>query len=217
MNLLLLSRAFARLSQAAAAGLVLAGIVLLVPRGAQGQSTCNGRIEISYASVPSPNTVGSVDRVRLQFGASGISGGTMLTMTDLFFDLDCKASMVGCVDDGMVVSYQGDSTISTTCTGISFSSTKPSGGADTNDIVFTASPTLDLPANTFPVCELQFDVKVLSLSNDSTPTVIEQRAGFATAECDNTGTASQIGTGSVPAAERTCVGVTGVLRSLPRR
>jgi len=194
--------------------LVVLGLV--APRQLQAQATCNGTIEISYVSTDNPNVVGSVDRVRLRFGAGGISGGTTLTLSNIFFDLDCKAGMAGCVDEGAVVSYKGDSTITTTCSS-SFSSNNPSGGAATNEIVFTANPSVDIPASTFPFCELQFDIQIVSLSTDSTPNTIEERAGFATASCDNAGTASQIGTGSVPAEQKQCVGVTGVLRSLPRR
>ena len=190
---------------------------LIAPRGLQAQTTCNGTIEISYVSTDSPNVVGSVDRVRLRFGAGGISGGTTLTLSNVFFDLDCKAGMAGCVDEGAVVSYKGDSTITTTCANVSFSSNNPMGGAGTNEIVFTANPSIDIPANTFPYCEIQFDIQILSLSTDSTPNSIEERAGFATASCNNSGTASQIGTGSVPAEQKQCAGVTGVLRSLPRR
>jgi hypothetical protein len=139
------------------------------------------------------NNPGDVVRVRLALGAGPINGGTQVTINKIRFDMDCNADDplgIGCTDEGDIVEYLGDATITTTCVGIAFA-TDPahSAGPDPNQLEFVATPTFTIPANTADFCAIEFDVRILSQSVDSTPARIEQVAGFDAnendAECDN--------------------------------
>jgi len=203
----------------AALALALWGVSVGLPTPARAQSTCNGAIEIQYASVQSFNTQGSIDRVRLVLGAGGIQLGTNITISDIFFDLACKnKACVGgtnpgkscdvtadcdgadvcisqlpgtCVEDDSVMLYVGN--ITTTCAGTTFTPTVNGGTVN-----FAISPALVVAANNPTFCQIEFDVQKNALeSTDNTPLTIEERAGFATAACDNGLTASQTATGSV--------------------
>jgi len=110
--------------------------------------------------------------------------------------LDCDADFplgIPCTDDGRVVRYQGDHTITNTCTGtngsVTFSTNVPHGGARINEIVFTPDSPIAIPADIPEFCTLSFDIKVRARSNDSTPDAIEQIAGLSVphqdAVCDN--------------------------------
>lgn len=166
----------------------LVGSSLLCSAGSpvQGQNTCNANISINYDSVQMPNTIGSVDTVRLTMSTGTIVGGTKITIQRVRFNLDCaQASLPGCTDDGLVVRYQGDSTIDTDCAGVTWASNQIAGGTS-NEVVFTATPALELPPNNAG-CFLSFDIQKLSGSNDTTPNLIEQRAFYSAgdATCDN--------------------------------
>jgi len=163
---------------------------------------CNGFISIGQ-QVQTPNVVGSVDTIRLTITSGAITGGTpsnQIAFEHLFFDLDCTlASLPGCTDDGGVIRYQGDSTISSNCSGVSWSSNfGNTPGTTPNEVQFTASPAAVLNANDATGCYLEFQIRKESASNDSTPNVIEQRAGFADAECTNGGTSSGTQTAALP-------------------
>src|SRR5438105_10367515 len=108
---------------------LLAGVLLARPAAAL--NTCNGVIQFEYvsgANFPQPVPPGmsgdDVIRVRLHLGAGIINGGTQLTLNQVNFDLDCLSGTVGnpssCSDDGAVVQYEGDGTITTNCGGMSF-------------------------------------------------------------------------------------------------
>lgn len=177
---------------------------------AQGQQTCNARASLAYPFVDTPNLMGSVDRARIEISTGAITGGSMLVVEELFFDLDCKYRVCStdmttacstnaecpggvcvnalptCVDDGSVAGYVGN--ISTDCEsgGGPVSWTADSaGGALPNRVVFTPDSPVEVPANAVNWCGLEFDfVKLASASNDSTPMTIEQAAGFTRATCD---------------------------------
>lgn len=191
------------------AGSVLASFfVLAFAGGAAAQNTCNGQLAIEYVTVQNPNVVGSIDRVRLVMGAGSIGGGNRLDVSRIAFNLDCRNNrycsnapatsctdnagcpggtcvsvLPGCIDDGAVAGYVGN--ITTTCPGVTWTANSL-GGAVPNEVRFTASTPVAIPAGTFPYCALEFDfVKLSETSNDSTPKTIEQVAAFDVANCNN--------------------------------
>lgn len=209
----------------AAAMAVLLGATTVAPSAvsaqAGGANTCNGFVEISYPTVQEFNTIGSIDRARITLSTGTIQNGTTLTVTQVFFGLDCKnkvclnntsqacnvnadcgvgntcASLLPtCIDDGEVAGYVGN--ITTDC---------EVGGnpvvwtADTsiaNKVVFAASPAIVIPANTSQFCGIEFDFEKLSLqSNDTTPLLIEQNTGYEAAQCDNGLAAGGVISGSI--------------------
>ncbi len=165
--------------------LSLCCMFLAAGRISWAQNSCQGFLDLSYPANPSPNTVGSIDRIRLSFGSGVILGGTELTVGQVFVDLNCNAdSRPGeCTPAGNALSYLGDSSILTTCPG-AFSSNEPEGGGTVGELVFTASPAVTIPSYTSNACWLEFGVRVDSESNDRTPFFIEQRAGYASASCN---------------------------------
>src|SRR5262249_37117550 len=122
--------------------------------------TCN----IFNFAVPGDPTRDTL-RVRLAVGTGTIQSGTatnQLTVTRLRFELDCVApGGVPCTDQGNIVSYLGDSTISTDCPGVSWSSTLTG-----NELVFTHTGSIVIQPNTAPGnplgggCSLEFNIRV---------------------------------------------------------
>jgi hypothetical protein len=188
----------------AAIGGSLSGLALLAlaPPAALGQQAedCNGFISIDYgpALVQKP---GDTVTVKLTFGAGEIVGGPITPPLIFFptfhFFLDCtpgSPSMITpstCIDDGPVVSYNGDATIITTChVGgnsanplVTWASNNPAGGPSPNTLTFTPTPAVTSVAGaTAPAgqCSLVFKVTVLSL-----PTV-SQCVGFPVGDVCNT-------------------------------
>jgi hypothetical protein len=179
------------------------------PVAAQGGNTCNGFVGIAYPFVEEFNTIGSVDRASISLSTGTIQNGTIITVEKLFFGLDCKervclnntsqacsvnadcgagntcASLLpACIDDGDVAGYVGN--ITTDCEVGGNPVTWTADTSTTNKVVFTASPPIVIPANTAQFCSIEFDFQKLSLvSNDNTPLLIEQNAGFESAQCDN--------------------------------
>ncbi|MFN8625412.1 MAG: hypothetical protein U0587_05450 [Candidatus Binatia bacterium] len=189
-------------------GCVLVGAFVLAASGvAYAQNSCNGALAIDYTVVQSPNLQGSVDTVQLTIGASTIQGGTQITINQVFFDLDCDvSSLPGCTDQGAIIRYQGDATITTDCSGISFASNLAAGGTSPNEVVFSLSPALVIPAGSTNFCHVQFQIRKETGSNpDVTPYVVEERAGFPSgqANCDNGLSALNIGTSSLSVATPT--------------
>jgi hypothetical protein len=149
------------------------------------------QLGLAYVAERSVAAPGDVIRTRLTLGTGGIEGGTTLTLQALRFFLQCKANgarLLPCVQDGAVVAYGGDDTITTTCGGVTWAT---GHGPDprSNQVVFTPSVPLEIPANAPAFCELEFDVTILGPSRDATPAVAEQVAGLGfnrnDAECDN--------------------------------
>ena len=163
-------------------GLALAAL-LAAPAAAHAAASCNGLLLIDYVSHVG-NTVG----VRVTLGTGDILGGTKLTIDQLQFNLDCDSNfplVPPCTDEGPVVEYEGDGTISTTCP-VSWSTGHPVG-TDPNLVVFTASPALDIPADqpTPPgFCTLDFDVKIVGPDTDGSG-LIDELVGYQLAHCDN--------------------------------
>src|SRR5262245_13067123 len=181
-------------------------VSLALPTGVLAVNTCNGLFAIDYVAGPNFAIPGSVIRVRLTLGTASIQGGTELTINRLRFDLDCNDNFalgVPCTDEGAVVEYEGDGTITTTC-GVVWSTGHAISSAP-NEVVFTPVPTVMIPANTaIPpgFCNVEFDVKVLMNSVDSTPNDIQETTGYLASQgdamCDNGLSSSSTQSSSIP-------------------
>jgi hypothetical protein len=147
-------------------------------------NTCNGGSELSYTATNFVQ-IGDTVHVQMTLSAGGIQGGTTLHVARVRFNLDCDSASLGlnCADDGAVVSYQGN--LTDTCDGVVFETTHVAGDTLPNQVVFNYPVgSLDIPANTANYCRIEFDVQVMSNSNDLTPSVIEQVAGYDAATGD---------------------------------
>ena len=136
-------------------------------------------------------------RVNLAIGAGSISVGTppQLTVNRIRFDLACVANTGGppCTPQPNVVQYGGDATITTTCQGVTWTS---STGANTNEIVFTASQPIVIAqgcssrgATGCGNCQLEFTILVQGqepAGSDATPQVVEEVAGYTNGAGDAT-------------------------------
>ena len=158
---------------------------------AQPANGCTMQLGLDYVAAQSVAAPGDVVRTRLTLGTGAIQGGTTLTVQALRFFLQCKANgsrLLPCTQDGAVVAYGGDETITTTCAGVTWS-TGHGPAPRPNQVVFVPSVPLDIPANAPAFCELEFDVTILGPSHDPTPAVAEQVAGLGfsrnDASCDN--------------------------------
>lgn len=162
--------------------------------------TCNPDTLISSTPAGPFEVPSSVITVTVQIGAATSDGATLMTIPDVGFSLDCDVDAPGtgaqqfpcAVDDGPVMTYVGDASISDTCTGaggaaLTFTSNNPAGGFATNDLVFT--PSIPVVTAAPGTCTLSFDVQVLTFSNDSTTNIVEVGAGF-NGSCNNGLTAS---------------------------
>src|SRR5438093_54228 len=187
-------------------GLLAIAVSAGAPGVAHAVNTCNGLITIDYVSGPDFALPGDVVRVKLTLGTGSIQGGTKLNVNRLRFDLDCDSNFtlgVPCTDEGMIVEYEGDATITSTC-GVTWT-TGHAVSATPNEVVFTPSSPVMIPANqTIPpgFCALEFDVKVLARSTDSTPNEIEEVTGYLAtqndARCDNNLTSTGQQSSSIP-------------------
>ena len=173
------------------AGVGVFSVLSLAPP-AWAVNSCNGLLTIDYVSGPNFTVPGDVVRVRLSLGTGSIQGGTKLTVNRVRFDLDCNDNFslgIPCTDEGAVVEYEGDGTITTTCPGAVWTTGHPVAAAP-NEIVFTPAVPVNIPpGQSIPpgFCVLEFDVKVLGPSTDTTPTQIQEATGFTgtDAVCDN--------------------------------
>src|SRR5438874_603630 len=167
------------------------------------------------------------DTVRLQLtlGAGTITGaptppGPQLTLHRLRFDLDCSTGALPCQDQGAVVSYGGDSTVTTDCPGVTWSTNVPGGGSATNEIVFTPSTPIMIAGGVNNFCHLEFDLVVVNPEptsgpqSDATPLVIEELVGFVQAAafadgdatCNNGLQAGNQGSAAIPQCPVPCAG-----------
>jgi len=142
-------------------------------------------------------------RVDLGAGAVFVSPFTV-TVNRVRWDLDCVAnSGFPCTDQGDIVEYLGDATITTNCStaagNVVWTTTTAQGG---NEIVFTPTDgsgnprPLVIDENTAPGdtsrggCSLFFNLQVVSQEpasgplSDFTPQVVEQVVGFINGEAD---------------------------------
>jgi hypothetical protein len=189
------------------AGVALFVVSLALPRTAAAVNTCNGLFTIDYVAGPNFALPGDTLRVRLTFGTGSITGGTHLTMNRVRFDLDCQNTMLGvpCGDEGAIVEYEGDGTITTTCP-VPFWSSGHAVSSAPNEVVLTPSVPFNIPAGSaIPpgFCYVEFDIKVLAGSIDGTPDQIEETTGFilGDAMCDNSPTplpSTNTQAGSIP-------------------
>src|SRR5436189_3815174 len=140
------------------AGLAAVLFINAHARDVGAANVCNAALDSMFVSGPNFVVPGDAtrDTVRLQLtlGAGTITGsptprGPQLTLHRLRFDLDCSTGGLPCADQGAVVSYGGDSTITTDCLAggatVSWSTNVPGGGSATNEIVFTPSTAIMIP------------------------------------------------------------------------
>src|SRR6266849_5220567 len=134
-------------------------------------STCNTFIAIGLNTPFNVMKVNDVATVSLTLGTGAIQNGTKVTINRVRYELDCVApSFVGCADQGAIFEYEGDGTITTDCSGISWTSNVPAGGSATNEIVLSPSPGLMINAGNSAFCSVSFGVKLLSLEPPAGPT-----------------------------------------------
>ena len=166
--------------------LAVVAVTAMSPGTARAVSTCNGNLNISYVAGPNFAIPGDVIRVQLELGTGSIQSGTQMSLNRVRFELDCTNTGPGvpCTDDGLVVEYEGDGTITTTC-GVAWTTGHATSGAP-NEVVFTPSVPVVIPASSPGFCNLEFDVKVLTMSNDATPSTVEESTGFTVASGDAT-------------------------------
>jgi hypothetical protein len=147
------------------------------------ETTCEVFEELTYPAAPNLVTVGSVLRPHISLGAGHNHGGESVIIRRFRFDLDCDRSSLRmyCADDGAVMSYQGN--IISTC-GVTWSASHAPGDTLPNQVVFTPSSPITIPADTPEFCTLEFSVRVEGRGNDGTPDSIEQVCGIDTATSD---------------------------------
>src|SRR5262245_32867152 len=160
----------------------LALLLVAVAGGqARADSTCNGFIHLNYPTAGPVQHVGEVVDVKISFGAGTILGGLKLLMSGFKFDLDCNPLdplTPHCTDDGDVVSYLGDSTITTNCP-VNWSSNNAGGGVLPNVLEFTPSLAIGVLAGQLAApagfCSMTFKVQIVGLSPEGTliPELVE--------------------------------------------
>lgn len=160
--------------------IVASGILAVVIAPARADvtaDTCIGNPVISYPAAAEFTPVGATVRVVVTLSAGETRNSAHLIINRLRFNLDCPDSAVFlyCPDDGEVVSYQGN--ITTTC-GVTITSSHAQGDTAPNQVVFSMDPPIVIPPFTPEFCAFAFDVRVEARSNDATPDVVEQLAGF---------------------------------------
>lgn len=192
--------------------------VAVAPAPSLGQA-CNGVMQITNQMLQTPNVNGSIDTVRITIGAgaidpTGSAPNPMFEVSQVFFKLDCDtANLLACPDDGTVIAYVTNPVV-TTC-GVTWTATTngttphPGGSAD-NTVIFVASSPVVIPPNQGDSCYLEFQVQVSAdRSNDGTPFVAEQLAGYQMATCTNGGVSAAANSSGVPIA-RAPLGVSRV-------
>ncbi len=144
---------------------------------------------------PGSHVVGDTVRIRIGIGVGDIQSGTMITISEVRHKLDCVVSEICefCVDEGNVISYQGN--VATDCK-------QPSGLFDTiwdvppavdpNEVAFVATPQpQELLAG--ESCWIDFDVKIEAAGGAPTPMFVEAASCFD-GICDNLFPAASRGT-----------------------
>src|SRR5437867_1927521 len=165
-------------------------------------------------------------RISLAVGTSTITGPTgapdNMTVHKIRFDLDCVQNSGGngtntlCMDQGDVVEYMGDATISTDCPGVTWTSSQPLGGMGANEVVFTPSAAIVIPQSCAPSqqspppacggCKLEFGLRVVHqepAGSDATPQIVEEAAGYIQGQGDavcNEGLTGSLQSGSTQTA-----------------
>jgi hypothetical protein len=180
------------------------GALALAPRSSHAVlPVCNGFIQIEYVSGANFPDINDVVRVRLTLGSGVITGATTPTFTlnRVRFDLACAVppapGAVPCTPDlGTPMAYNGDGSITTTCP-VSWTTSTSSG-----EVVFTPSTPLIIPASQNNFCQLEFDIKRVGDSMDSTPGLAEEVTGYNSntgdGQCNNGLSSSNSQSGSIP-------------------
>jgi len=163
---------------------ILAGLAAVLVIGGHARDAgaapivCNAALDSMFVSGPNFVVPGDAtrDTVRLQLtlGAGTITGaptppGPQLTLHRLKFDLDCSTGGLPCADQGDVVSYGGDSAITTDCPGVTWTTNVPGGGSATNEVVFTPSTPIVIAGGVNNFCHLEFDLIVVNPEPTSGP------------------------------------------------
>ena len=193
---------------------LLAG--LMAPSPAAALNSCNGVVQFSYTTgknypQPVPPGTDSDDllTVQLTLGAGTIQNGTVLNLHQVNFDLDCLTGTNGgttaCTDDGAVIAYGGDGTVTTDCLVNGNPVQWVSGHTATaspNEVQLvpeqSGSPvTLAIPAGTTAFCNVSFGIQVVGRTSNADG-FIQQNAFYAVSACDNGTNASGAGSGSFP-------------------
>src|SRR2546426_8752928 len=209
------------------AGLAAVLFINAHARDAGAANVCNAALDSMFVSGPNFVVPGDAtrDTVRLQLtlGAGTITGsptppGPQLTLHRLKFDLDCSTGGLPCGDQGNVVSYGGDSTVTTDCPGVTWTTNVPAGGSGTNEVVFTPSTPIVIAGGVNNFCHLEFDLIVVNPEptsgpqSDNTPLVIEEVVGFVQAAafangdatCNNNLQAGNQGSAAIPQCPVPC-------------
>ena len=175
------------------------------PRIAAAVNICDCSVsQITYPSdknfpqpVPPGNPGDDTLTVQLDLGAGPITGGpqNQLTVRDVRFDLDCSDQfpVPGCTDQGDIMEYLGDASITTTCGGVTWSTT----AITPNQLRFTPNPLIVIPAGTPIQCSLAFQVKVANFPGNNPPTTKEIASYGPNTTCDNMLTAAGFVTGQI--------------------
>ncbi len=135
--------------------------------------TCNARSDFQYISPQNYYQIGDTVRIEIVLGAGLITG------RNPGHDRPCPVRArlhslgVPCPDAGNLISYAGN--ISSNCAGISWSANS-AGGPAPNEVVFSATPGVVIPAGQGTFCSIQFDVHVDNFP--PTGLVIRQASGF---------------------------------------
>jgi hypothetical protein len=146
-------------------------------------TSCEPELDLSYPDSPNLLQVGATARARITFGGGRTAQGSPIFVHQVRFDLDCNNNHVGsdCPDDGGVISYQGH--LTTTCP-VGFTSDHAPGDMLPNQVIFTPNAPMAVPADTPNFCDLDFDIRTESRSNDGTPDTVEQAFGCDEARGD---------------------------------
>jgi len=151
-----------------------------------GDNACEPSVHVAFEA-HAFNAVGDTIRSIVHLGAGHLSSSSM-TIARVKLDLDCENGSLGlnCQDDGPVVSYQGN--LETSCP-VEFTTTSVPGDLLPNQVTFTATDDLTIPADSPDFCSVAFDMRLETRSNDVTPLFIEQvigiDSGTGDAVCDS--------------------------------
>ena len=162
---------------ATATGRTNTGQICLAAGCLTTSTSCEALTELAYPASPRLLEVGATVRAHVVLGGGPNGNGASISVYRARFNLDCDNSSLGisCLDDGGIVSFQGN--VATTCP-TTWTASHGQGDAFPNQVVFTPNGALQIPSSTPSFCSLDFDVRVESLSNDMTPSVIEQVVGM---------------------------------------
>ncbi len=187
--------------------LAVLAVGLAIPTSSRAQEldSCSAALDAAITAGPNFGLPGSQYTYRIGLGAGTITGGAQnqLTVNQFRFELDCRDNIfIGCVDEGPIMKWVGDSTISSTdgCADangdpVTWSSGNPpreDGTTDPNTVFLTPSAPVVFNANTPAdpainpdACLVFFDLEVNQAPGDDfTPTIVQQAVGFDQASAD---------------------------------